>query len=627
MTNRTRHLYEFGPFRIDPAERLLLCKGHPVPLTTKAFETLLVLVRRGGHLVEKSELLNAVWANSFVEEGNLAVTISTLRKALGDEGSEHKYIQTVAKHGYRFVGDVRTVLESEPEPPSPVVAAPASLPEGLPRRRHVLSALKIGVLVLASLSVAITIMRFQKPSGAQAEIHSLAVLPFRSLNSDTAHEYLGLGMADALITKLGSTGQIVVRPTSAVLKYANSLADPLAAGREQRVDAILDGHIQAFPERVRVTVQLVRVADGASLWADTFEESPQHIFALEDAVAERIAQSMSIRLSGEEKMRLARRHTESIKAYQLYLRGRYFWNKRTEEGLRRSIAYFQQATTEDPEYALAYAGLADSYALLGSYGVEPALKANPSAKAAALKALQLDNSLAEAHASLGMISFYYDWNWPQAEQEFRRAIALNPNYPMAHNWYGVNLAAMGRLEEALDKVGRAEQLDPLSLIINTDVGHILYLSRRYDQAIDAFRKVIDLDPHFARAHARLGMTYTAKRVFGDAIHELKEAQRLSGHDPYVDGLLGYVQALSGSRRTARKLLQGLTDRSRRQYVPAFSMALVCIGLGERDRALEWLEKAYQDRSTYMVYAKTDPLLDPVRSDPRFAALLHRMGFL
>jgi DNA-binding winged helix-turn-helix (wHTH) protein/Flp pilus assembly protein TadD len=578
MKRKARHVYEFGPFQIDAEERELLHEGKPVHLATKAFDTLLILIRTSNHLMERSELMRAVWADSFVEEGNLTVAISMIRKALGDDGNEHRYIQTVRKGGYRFVCGVREVMKPQPVLPAPLL-----------------------------------------------EFHALAVLPFRSMNSDSDHEYLSLGLADAIITKLARTEQIIVRPTSAVLKYATSPVDLLAIGREQGVDAVLSGYIETFPDRVRVTVQLVHVGDESLLWADTFEERPQRIFTLEDEIAKRIAQWMSVRLSREPEMRQTRPDTENPKAYQLYLEGRYFWNKRTEEGLRRSIEYFRQATTEDAQYALAYAGLADSYVLLDSYGVEPAFQAYPVAKAAALKALQLDNSLAEAHASLGMVYFYYEWNWSAAEHAFQRAVALNPNYVLAHSWYALNLGAMGRYEEALDQVRRAQELDALSLEINTVVGRIHYFGRQYERSIDAYRKVIDLDPHYARAHTRLGMTYAASGAFEDAIHEFEQSQRLSCFDPYLAGLLGYAQALSGSTRKARKLLEELTERPRGRYVSASSVALIWIGLGKSDEALEWLAKAYQGRSTDMVYAKTEPLLDPVRSDPRFTALLRQMG--
>jgi DNA-binding winged helix-turn-helix (wHTH) protein/lipoprotein NlpI len=578
MNKRARHFYEFGPFQIDPDERLLLRERRPVHVTAKAFDTLLALIRNSSQLLEKSELIKAVWTDSFVEEGNLTVAISMLRKALGDDGEEHKYIETVARRGYRFLCDVREVVETEPE----------------------------------------------SSSAPFAQIHSLAVLPFQSTNSDAAHEYLRLGLTDAIITKLASTGKIIVRPTSAVLKYANPPTNPLTVGREERVDAILVGHVEASPDRVRVTVQLVRVGDGSLLYSDTFEKVAQQVFALEDEVAQRVAQSMSVRIAGGSQTRLARGGTEDLKAFHLYLKGRYFWNKRTKEGLRRSIEYFQQATTEDEHFALAYAGLADSYVLLDSFGVEPALQAYPVAKAAALKALKLDNLLAEPHASLGMVYFYYEWKSLEAEQEFQRAIELNPNYVLAHSWYALNLAAMGRDEEGLSQVGIAQELDPLSLEINTVVGRVFYLSREFDRSINAYRHVIDLNPHYARARTRLGMAYAAVGSYGDAIHEFEESQRLSGFDPNLDGLIGYAQALSGNTRRARKLLEELDQRPRRQYVRPFSLALIRIGLGEYDKALDCLVKSYRDRSTEMVYAKTEPLLDPVRSEPRFAALLNQM---
>jgi len=540
MTKQASRLYEFGPFRMDPSERTLLREGRPVPLTSRAFDALSVLIQAEGHLFKKSDLMAAVWKDNFVEENNLAVAISMLRKALGDEGNEHKYIQTVARHGYRFVANVREIVKPEPE--FSTVLGPAS--------------------------------------------------PF----------------------------------FSEAPPQCRSFSSPLSIGREQEVNAILRGQVETSLERVRVTVQLVRVPDGSSLWAGTFEEDLRQIFELEDQVAERVDHSMSIPLSEGEKSLLACRQTENSKAYQLYLHGRYFWNKRTEEGLRRSIEYFRKATIEDPQYALAHAGLADSYVLLGSYGVAPPRQAYPGAKAAALKALDIDNTLAEAHASLGQIAFCYEWNWPKAGREFRRAIASDPNCAMTREWYALYLIAMGGPQEALDQIQRARELDPVSLIINTNIGHVYDLSRQFDQAINAYRQVLDLEPQFARAHARLGMTYAAERAFGDAIREFEKAKELAGPDPYLDGLLGYAQARSGNAAKARELCGELTQLSRTQYVPAFSIALVYVGLDEQDRALDWLYKAYQERSSYMIFAKIDPLLDPLRSDPRFGALLHQMGF-
>lgn len=618
-------IYKFGPFSIDQTERRLLREGIPVSVTAKAFDTLLLLVQRSKHLVEKSEIMQAIWPDSFVEEGNLSVTIHMLRKVLGDDSSEFKYIETVAKRGYRFVGEVQEVVASEFQLPCTDVNESILLPAVGSRRTFSTSIiLRVAFLILVAITVVFAAMRALKPSEAGARVRSLAVLPFRVWNSDSAESYLRLGLADAIITKLANSGQIIIRPTSAVLKYADSQADPLAIGREQGVDAILVGYLEVLPDHVRATVQLIRVSDGGLLWADTFEKDPQQILALDDAVAERVARSLSVRLPSGTKSFQAHRETDS-KAYQLYLEGRYFWSKRTEQGLRRSIEYFQQATIEDAQYAPAYAGLADSYVLLDSYGVEPASQAYPMAKATALKALQLDDSLAEAHASLGMVYFYYEWNWSEASKEFKRAIALNPNYALARSWYALSLGSIGKYDEALYQARLAQSVDPLSLEIYTVVGRIFYLNHQYDQSITAYRKVIDLDPHYARAHVRLGMTFAAQGAFGDAIHEFEESQRLSGSDPYVEGLMGYAVSRSRDTGRAHNMLQDLSQHSRGKEVPAFSMALIFIGLGERDQAIAWLTKSYQDRSSYMVYAKTEPLLDPVRSDPRFSALLRQMG--
>lgn len=568
-----RRLFEFGPFRVDPVERLLLRDGQPVYVTPKAFDVLVVLLRNAGRLIEKSEFMTQAWADSFVEEGNLMVAISTLRKAIEKGTTKNSYIQTVAKRGYRFVGEVNEIVE-------------------------------------------------------QGRIRSLAVLPFQSLTSDSTYDYLRVGLVDAIITRLASTGQLVVRPTSALLRYENKVIDPVAIGREQRVDAVLTGHIEVVSDRIRVAVQLVRVDDGFLLWATSYDKNLHDIFSLEDTVAEGVARvTISAYASEGTQLVPPRRTSENSKAYRLYLQGRYFWNKRTPEGLRQGIKYFQQAIAEDPFHALAYAGLADCYVLLASHGVQSPSGALPLAKQSALKALKLDDSLAEAHTSLGMIHFYYEWDWQTAEQEFKRAILLNPNYLVARMWYASNLASLGKIDEALLHVKHCEELDPLSLGVQIKLGRLYYWSKDYDRAIEAFQEVISLNPQHARAHTRLGMTYAVKGAFAEAIEEFKEAQRLSGPDPYLDAFLGYVQARLGKRAAARKILEKLKQRSHAEYVPAFTSALVYVGLGDQDSALDWLLKAYKDRSSYMVFAKVEPLLDPLRSRPRLNDLLRRMGLL
>lgn len=646
MTQKSRRVYDFGPFRMDPAERVLLREGRPLAVTSKAFDTLVVLIQNAGRLVDKTELMGAVWPDSFVEEGNLAVAVSTLRKVLRDNGAKHRYIQTVSKQGYRFVHDVQEVVEPDsneipssntvPPPlklgptagPEPKETASTSItpapPGPLSSRKTFSTALRAGFPLLLALGIIAGIVHLRRTGSGEARIHSLAVLPFQTLSSDATASYLGLGLADAVITKLGSTGEIVVRPTSSVMKYAGSATDPLIAGREQRVDAVLIGHVEAEGNQVRVTAQLVRVKDGNLLWADSFEDDRQQMFALQSRVAERVARSMSIGLTAGAKMRLAEQDTQNSKAYELYLEGRYFWNQRTPEGLRRSIDYLKQAATEDPNYALAYSGLADAYVLLDMFGVESWRQAYPNARAAALDAVHLDDSLAEAHSSLGMLALLYEWDWTKAEHEFKRAIDLNPNYAIAHDWYASDLLATGRCGEALEQARQAQALDPLSFVINDKLGRVYYSCGQHQQAITTLQKVVDLDPNYARARARLGVAYLASQSFTDAIRELKAAQQLSSADPNIEALLGYAEARTSDPEAAREILGRLVERSHREYVPAFSMALICVGLGDTHSALDWLEKAYQDRATQMVYVKTDPLLESLHSNPRFDALIRRM---
>jgi DNA-binding winged helix-turn-helix (wHTH) protein/Flp pilus assembly protein TadD len=554
MSDTTKHLYEFGPFRIDPPERLLERQGHPVAVTPKAFDILVTLVERSGHLVEKSQLIQAVWGDSFVEEGNLAVTISTLRKALGDDtGKERKYIQTIAKRGYRFVGNVREIVEPETQ-----------LVASLERNCGSVPAAAVALPVVE----AATDVTEDKP---------LAMMP----RSRLGRKFRSLQFVFTSITIL------------------------------MTVPAVLVGVIRSTRMSHKVLVS----------------SSPQTepIVVPQEAVAETRELSTSPLLSSRTRNRIKPSAENNSPADQLYITGVYFWNKRTVQGLRRSIEYFEQAAIQDPRNALSYAGLADAYVLLDSYGVEASREAYPSAKTAALKSLQLDDLLPEAHASLGMVLFFYEWNWPKAEQEFRRAIALDPSYAMAHAWYALDLVAMGRSQDAILQARIAHNLDPLSLIVNTELGWAFYSSHQYSSAIDTFQSVIDLDDDFARAHTRLGMVYAAQRDFTAAIREFRKAQDLSGPDAYVDGLLGYALARSGNTAAARKLLLDLTGRARREYVPGFSLALICLGLGDNDQAMNWITQSFKERSTYLVYAKSDPLLDSIRTDTRFGGMIDQMG--
>jgi DNA-binding winged helix-turn-helix (wHTH) protein/TolB-like protein/Tfp pilus assembly protein PilF len=639
-------LYEFGPYQLDPPERLLLCDGQPVPITPKAFDLLVVLVERCGHLVEKDELLRTVWPGSFVEEGNLAVAVSHLRKALSDDRGHHKYIETVSKKGYRFVAGVKRVDDSGTVR-VPVIAhevpiqqagdaapeklasppVPATIGERWNRRNTIGLLAAVATVLLVVLGLQLMPRHKAVPDAPTSDaIHSLAVLPFQTLGTSKQDEYLGLGIADALITKLGNTGKIIVRPTSAIQQYAGTHLNPQAVGSEQKVDAVLDGRIQRDGDRVRLTLQLIRVRDGVQLWAESFDRQFTDIFALEDAVSEMAAQSVRLQLTGEETRKFTRRATEKPDAYEAYIKGRYFWNKRTDNGLKKGLEYFQRAIKLDPSFAEAYVGVADSYATLGLYAVLPPKEAFPTAKAAARRALEMDGSLAEAHASLGFIYFYYDWDRTASESEFQHALASNPQYAMAHSWYGESLAAASRYPEAISEAQRAFQDDPLSLIVSSNAGWTLTLAGQPAQSVDVLKKAIEIDATFPRTHFRLGQVYEQQRLFQLAIPEFQQAVELSGNDPYYEASLGHAYGASGNLSQAQKVLHELLARSSQRYVPPYSVALVYAGMGDRDQAFQWLEKAYEDRSTSMVFLRTDPELASLRSDHRFAQLSSRINF-
>jgi len=576
--------YEFGAFRLDPGKRLLLREGQPVPLTAKAFDTLLALVENRGRVLEKDELMRLVWPDTIVEESNLSQNVFTLRKVLGEQPHEHLYIATVPRRGYQFVAEVRQTPGTSA---APTLTASASSPG--PR--------------------------------------SLAVLPFISLGPKDTDEYLGLGMADALITRLGNIRRIIVRPTSAVRAYIGQTPDPVAAGRSLGVDMVLEGSIQRAGERIRVTVQLVSVGVGAPVWGERFEERVPAIFAVQDSISLRLAAALVPSLTAEEKVRIERRYTDDHDAHDAYLKGRHHWNTRTEEGLKKAVRHFEEALARDPGYSLAHAGLADCYTLLGSagYGTVPPQEALARARAAALKALEIDPELAEAHASLALVKYRLDWDWAEAETEFRRAVQLNPGYASAHHFYGLYLSAMGRAPEAIASLQLAQRLDPLSLIIGAALGRAFHFARQSDRAREQYLKTLEMDADFAEVHVNLGLVYAQCSMFAEAVDELQRAMAIAGRRPLMQAILGYIYGLAGDRKRAERALEELAGLVREGSVPALYLVYPHIGLGEAKPAFELLEKAYAERAGPLVYLKVEPIFDPLRSDARFQDLLRRMG--
>jgi DNA-binding winged helix-turn-helix (wHTH) protein/TolB-like protein/Tfp pilus assembly protein PilF len=599
-------IYAFGPYRLDARERILLLDGRTVALTPKALDTLIVLVRNHPKVVSKEELLQAVWPGTFVDEGVLAQNILTLRKALENPG----WIETVPRRGYRFAAEVTAPVTREP------VAQPPPTPR-LPR----FPAWRLAVAMLVIASVAVVVApRWER---AKPRIHSLAVLPLRAIDEEPEH--LGLGLADVLINRLGMLSELAVRPTSAVRKFTGGAApDPLAAGRELRVDAVLEGNIQRADDRVRVTVRLLRVADGASLWSGKFDQPYQDLFALEDAIGERVANGLVLDLTAPERERLRRRYTQNPKAWQAYIRGVYVWNRRTPEAYRKAVAEFENAARIDPNYALAYAGLADAYALLGSNPSQelPRTEAMEKARAAALKSIALDADLAEAHTALAFILMHYDWRCADAEKEYQRALSLNPSYATAHQWRAVNLLVTGHLGEGLEELKSAQALDPASLIIMADTVQMYVFTGRLQDAEAEGKRALDIDPSFSLIQTWLSWTYTLQ-------HRFAEAAAVLGPDPQSDALrldaLEYAYADGGREADARAVLKTLVERARQEHGLEFMVAAAYASLGDADGMGPWMEKAFSERSGALLLLHLHPKFDRVRKDPRFKNYVARVG--
>ncbi len=484
-----------------------------------------------------------------------------------------------------------------------------------------------GLPVSAQHSLATTLKLAIETSDAPVQSRTIAILPFRMLHvQEKGDEYLGPGMADALITKLSNIRRIVVRPTSSVLKYAHGEYDPLAAGYELDVGYVLDGRVQRVGDRVRVTVQLINMRDGAPSWAASFDEKFTDILSLEDSISAQVAQALIPRLSGEEQEILSKRETENPKAYQAYLKGRYYWSGYTEEGLAKAILSFMEAIEEDPDYAHAHAGVADYYNWLGVWGMLPPRESFAAAKDAAARALELDPTLAEAHTSLAFAMWAHDWDWVGAEREFKRAIELNPSYAVAHHWYSYLHGAMGRHAEAITEIQWAQKLDPLSPILGAIAGFTFYNARQYDRGLEELQKALELEHDNVITLQSFGWVYGGKGMYTEAISASRKAAAVSQRSPLALWTLGYVLAAGGQHQEAREVIGELEEASKKLYVSPYYIALIYAGLGEWDEMFAWLEKAYENRDWWLLWLRVEPRFDQVRSDPRFQDLLRRIGF-
>jgi DNA-binding winged helix-turn-helix (wHTH) protein/TolB-like protein/lipopolysaccharide biosynthesis regulator YciM len=650
MSFKSKHVYQFKRFRLDSQERVLFDGNKMVVLAPKLFDTLLALVESGGRILEKDELMKRIWADSFVEENNLNKNISALRKLFGEEN----FIETIPKRGYRFVAEVKEswenpdslVLETSTstrivieetdhtDEPEQVFQAITNVTPEISKKE--LTALKtdldtsakrypghlpvtIGLIALLSLA---GYYLWPTPSASPSPIKSIAVLPFKPLVAEGRDESLEMGTAETLITRLSGIKELTVRPTSAVRKYAALEQDPVAAGFEQKVDAVLDGNIQKTSDRIRVTIRLIRIKDGQTMWAGKFDEPLADIFALQDSISERVTEAIAVNLSGEEKKRLIRHHTDNSEAYQQYLKGRLFYNQFTEESTRKALECYDKALALDPNYALAYAGKSTLYSSYSGQYLPP-LEAMPKAKEAARKALELDEQLAEAHHAMAVIIQWADWDWAGAEKEFKRALELNPNFETARRNYATFLAQQKRFDEAFAEVKEAQKLDPLSLSLTYYLGHLTYLARHYDQAVDHFKAALALNPNYEVARRGLGCALRQKGNYEQAIAELQRSVELNRFDRQLSEL-GHTYAVAGRRDEAMKIVRELETVSKQRYGSPVRIARIYAGLGEKDRVFELLNKGYEDHSDHLLVLGVDPSFDNVRSDPRFTNLLRRI---
>ena len=632
MTRDPNANWLFGPFSLDPKQRVLLRDGKAIALTSKAFEILNLLVENHGRALSKEEMMRQVWPDSFVDESNLAQHIFHLRKVLGDTHEGREYIETLPRHGYRFVAEVQQgpvksaeVTVSTGDTGKAVVAVANSNPTKL---RWVL-----GIAAGFLLAVFALVFEERGRMGDAGPVRSgkvmLAVLAFENLSGDPQQEYLSSGLTEELITQLGSLepGRLGVIARTSAMQYKGSRKDVRQISRELGVDYVLEGSVRRDGERVRITAQLIQVKDQTHLWAKEYDRGLKDILGLESEVAGEVAREIRLRLTPAETARLAATHPVDPEAYEMYLKGRYFWNKRNEAAYLKAIEYFNQAISRDPEYARAYSGLADAYALLGSWpnAEVPRKVAMPRAKEAALTALKLDDSLAETHASLAFVEMHYEWDWKESEREFRRAIELNPNYATGHQWFAYWLMAQGRRDESIAENELARKADPLSIIIRTDAADLLCAAGRFDEAIRKVQEAMDLDPDFRLAHYFLALAYSGKQMYPEALAEYQKSVALDSKDEWSLSGLGWVYALMHDRMNAKKIIRRLKQDARERPDLALEIAIIYSALEEKDEAFAWLERAYQNRDGGLMFVNSYWYFGRIRSDPRFAPFVRRIG--
>jgi len=659
MSSTPNRLYQFGEFTVDVEQRILLRNGTPLSLPPKIFDTFIILVNNRGRIVAKEELMNQLWPDTFVEEANLAVNIQQLRKVLGDNARKPLFIETVARRGYRFIAHVKEgvsetglsnieeggledhlranndFLEEEPlhnETTAREFSTATTTPSGLSLRsgpkwiRRSLLIVAVALLMSSGIWFLWARLRIRRqPTGGKSMV---AILPFKNLTGDDTQDYFSDGLTEEVITQLGNLDPQhlgVIAPTS-VMHYKNNQTSLEQVSHELGVQYVLEGSVRRDANKVRVAAQLVETKGQTQIWAQAYDRELSDVLALQAEIAQQVANEIEQTLGGQKRAppNSLNSSPQVYEAYELYLRGQYFFNKRTQEGFEQAIHYFQQAIEKDPNYARAYAGLADSYALIGGYGGRPQTEFMPKARAAALRALEIDESLPEAHTAFALIVQNYDWNWQTSEKEFRRSIELNPNYATAHHWYAEHLMWLGRFDEALRESEIARQLDPLSLIVATDYGAILYYSRQYDRAITQFRSVREMDPNFLRT-ALIERAYERNGQLSEALTDVRKLQLGNPGQPWAWAELAHFYGKSGQRPQARHAIEKLLEMDQNQQLDPATLMWAYLGMGDTQQTFAYLEKAYAEHSNILVSLKVEPCFDPLLGDPRFQELLRQVG--
>jgi TolB-like protein/Tfp pilus assembly protein PilF len=579
-------MLRFDIFELDTRTGELRKGGVKLRLQGQPLQVLAALLKRAGHLVTREELRMQIWpADTFVDfDHSLHNAVARVRDVLGDSADTPRYIETLPRRGYRFIAQVEEISSEELAPRTYAASSKHS------------------------------------SRGVQA----IAVLPLEDLSGD-GHDYFADSMTEALITSLAAIKALRVISRTSAMQYKGARKSLPQIARELNVDVAIEGSVLRSGERVRIAVQLIQASTDQHLWAESYERDFRDILSLQSDIARQVANQVRIILTPEEEARLGHARKVNPEAHEWYLKARYCWNKRTEESVKKALSYFHRAIDSDPSYAQAYSGLADSYNILGYYNTLPATEAFPKGKAAAVKALELDNSLAEPHAALGVVKRDFEWDWSGAEEAFQRALEFNPGYVEAIHWRATLFSMLGRHEDALREKTKALAMDPLSVVVRTDLGRMFYFSRDYERALEHYRAALDMDPNFVTAHLWLAHVYEQRGLFEKAIPAVEIGARLSSDSTFALSKLAHAYAIAGKHDQARSVLAKLQAVAAEKYVSPYDIAMVHVGLREKDEAFTWLQKAFEHRSLWLGYLNVEPQLDPLRSDQRFPHLVRSVG--